>query len=152
MTSQATGNDEVMTMRTATAQVQISASPARVWEALTEPAQIKAYFFGADVDTSWEPGSPIVWRGEYDGQSYEDKGEVLDVEPEKRLTVTHFSPLTGKPDLPENYHRVRWDLHDEGERTDVAVEQSLAEGETPEAAQENWTNVLRQLKEHVERG
>ncbi|KRA38118.1 MULTISPECIES: SRPBCC family protein [unclassified Nocardioides] len=141
-----------MTTRTTTAEVKISASPTRVWTALTEPDEIKAYFFGADVDTTWEPGTPIAWRGEYEGQTYEDKGEVLEVEPDKRLVVTHFSPLTGKPDLPENYHRVRWDLHAEGDRTEVTVEQSLTEGETPDAAQENWTNVLRQLKEHVERG
>ena len=58
-------------MDTATAhvQVQVSASPDQVWQALTEPEQIKAYFFGAEVDTTWAPGSPITWHGEYDGQA-----------------------------------------------------------------------------------
>lgn len=141
-------------MDTATAhvQVQVSASPDQVWQALTEPEQIKAYFFGAEVDTTWAPGSPITWHGEYDGRPFEDKGEVLEVEPGRRLVVTHFSPLTGKPDRPENYHRVTWSVHDAGDHTDVSVDQSLTADEQESAARENWTNVLRQLKEHVERG
>lgn len=141
-----------MDTSTAHAQVQVSASPAQVWQALTEPEQIRAYFFGAEVDTTWDPGSPIRWRGEYDGRPFEDKGEVVEVRPEQRLVVTHYSPLTGRPDSPENYHRVAWLLEDDGDHTDVAVEQSLTEGEGEAAARENWTNVLRQLKEHVERG
>lgn len=141
-----------MTDRTATVDVSISASPQQVWRALTEPEQIRAYFFGADVETSWRPGDPISWKGEYDGQAYEDKGEVLEVEPERRLVVTHYSPLTGRPDEPDNYHRVSWKLEDVGDHTEVAVEQTLVADEAAEQATENWTNVLRQLKEHVERG
>ncbi|WGX95354.1 SRPBCC domain-containing protein [Nocardioides sp. L-11A] len=141
-----------METSTASARVQVSASPAQVWRALTEPEQIKSYFFGAEVDTTWEPGSPITWRGEYDGRPYQDKGEVLEVAPEQLLVVTHYSPLSGRPDIPENYHRVAWRLEDDGDHTDVTVEQSLTGDEDEAPARENWTNVLRQLKEHVERG
>jgi uncharacterized protein YndB with AHSA1/START domain len=93
-----------------------------------------------------------VWKGEYDGKPFEDKGEVLDVQPGRRLEVTHFSPLSGAPDTPENYHRVAWSLEDDGDHTEVRVEQSLAPGETPDSAHENWDTVLHQLKDHVERG
>ncbi|GAA3517580.1 hypothetical protein GCM10022263_01570 [Nocardioides daeguensis] len=147
-----TGYRRDMTQHSARAEVKISAAPGQVWRALTEPDQIRAYLFGAQVDTSWEPGSPITWRGEYDGRPFEDKGEVLEVEPGRRLVMTHFSPLTGKPDRPENYHRVTWSVRDDGDRTEVSVEQSLTEGEQEGPSRENWTTVLRQLKEHVERG
>lgn len=62
------------------------------------------------------------------------------------------APVTRRPDAPENYHRVRWRLDEEGDHTRVALEQTLVADETPEQAEENWTNVLHQLKEHVERG
>lgn len=142
-----------MTGQTATADVDISASPGQVWTALTDPKLISKYFFGAEVHTSWEPGTPITWRGEYEGQTYEDKGEVLEVVPEQRLAVTHFSPLTGEEDKPENYHRVSWELEDVGDRTHVHLEQdNNATPDALEQSQANWETVLQQLKELVERG
>lgn len=83
----------------ATAEIDIDATPSQVWAALTDPAQIKKYMFGSEVVTDWQQGSPIVWQGEYEGKPYQDKGEILEIEPEKRMKVTHFSPLTGQPDL-----------------------------------------------------
>ena len=53
-----------------------------VWKALTDPALIGKYMLGAQVETDWKPGSPIVWKGEYEGKRYEDKGEILDFDPE----------------------------------------------------------------------
>ncbi|MDX6239970.1 MAG: hypothetical protein QOG10_4785, partial [Kribbellaceae bacterium] len=76
----------------ATAETDISASPAQVWSALTDPEQIKKFMFGTDVQTDWQQGSPIVWKGVYEGKEYEDKGEILEIEQERRLKVTHFSP------------------------------------------------------------
>ena len=65
----------------ATAETDISAAPDRVWSALVDPEQIKQYMFGSQVVTDWQPGSPIVWKGVYDGKPYEDKGEVLEIDP-----------------------------------------------------------------------
>lgn len=137
----------------ATADVELSASPGQVWNALTDPDLIRQYLFGAEVETTWEPGSPIVWRGEYEGRSYEDKGEVLVFEPEKALTVTHFSPLTGLEDRPENYHTVSYALTDRGDHTHLALVQDNNDtAEAVQEASENWQTVLDQLKGLVERG
>lgn len=137
----------------ATADVELSASPGQVWNALTEPDLIRQYLFGAEVETTWEPGSPIVWRGEYEGRSYEDKGEVLVFEPEKALAVTHFSRLTGLEDRPENYHTVSYALTDRGDHTHLALVQDNNDtAEAVQKASEDWQTVLDQLKVLVERG
>lgn len=142
-----------MTGHIATADVDISASPKQVWNALTDPGLIRKYLFGADVETTWEPGTPIRWKGEYDGKTYEDKGKVVEVVPEERLTVTHFSPLTGQEDKPENYHTVTYQLTDKGDRTSVHLEQdNNADPKAAAESQENWDTVLKGLKELVERG
>ena len=61
----------------AQASTNIAAPVAAVWDALTNPALIKQYMFGTDVVSDWREGSPIFWRGEYEGRSYEDKGVIL---------------------------------------------------------------------------
>ena len=76
----------------ATAETEIEAPPKRVWTALTDPDEIEKYMFGSHVVTDWKPGSPIVWKGEYEGKTYEDKGKILEFEPERRLRVHALQP------------------------------------------------------------
>ena len=87
----------------ARASVTIAAPPADVWEALVTPAAIKASMFGATVTSDWIVGSPIVWTGEWQGRSYEDKGVILQIVRERVIEFSHFSSLAGAADLPENY-------------------------------------------------
>src|SRR5215467_4440249 len=84
----------------------IDAPAANVWNALIDPAAIKQYLFGTTVHTDWKPGSAIRWTGEWQGRAYEDKGTVIAAERGRRLQFTHYSPLSGLPDVPENYHTV----------------------------------------------
>jgi uncharacterized protein YndB with AHSA1/START domain len=141
-----------MTNLVATAQIEVSASAARVWSALTDPAQIKQYMFGSEVETTWKPGDPIVWKGEYEGTSYEDKGEIIEVDPEKRLVVTHFSAMSGQPDEPENYHRLTYEVHAHGGSAHLTLSQDGNKSEDEaEQAKKNWTAMLTSLKDVVER-
>jgi uncharacterized protein YndB with AHSA1/START domain len=142
-----------MTDHVATAETEIEAPPSKVWTALTDPDQIEKYMFGSHVVTDWKPGSSIVWKGEYEGKKYEDKGEILEVEPERRLKLTHFSPLSGQEDLPENYHTLVYELESHGPKTRLALSQDG--NPTEEAAKhsrENWEKMLSGLKEVVEKG
>ena len=59
--------------------------------------------FGADVQSEWRKGSPIVWRGEWKGKEFEDNGIVLDAEPGRRLRYTHVSTA---PDGSKDQHVV----------------------------------------------
>jgi uncharacterized protein YndB with AHSA1/START domain len=135
----------------ASATVTVDAPAHQVWRGLTDPALIAEYMFGSQVVTDWQVGSPIVWKGEYEGRAYEDKGEVLEVEPDRRLSVTHFSPMTGQEDVPGNYHRVTYELSEDGGRTLLRLTQDNA-GSEEEAAHsaENWRTMLDGLKRAVE--
>jgi len=140
-----------MANHVATADIEIAASAARVWKALTDPAEIKTYFFGTEVETDWKPGSTIVWRGEYEGSAYEDKGEIVEVEPGRRLKMTHFSPMTGQADEPENYHTLTYDLTEQGAITHVSLSQdNNADEAEAERASATWTTLLTGLKSAVE--
>lgn len=135
----------------ARAETEIEAPASRVWEALTDPEQIEQFMFGSRVTTDWKPGSSIVWKGEYEGKPYEDKGEILEFEPERRLRMTHFSPMSGDEDVPENYHTLTYELDARNVSTRVSLTQDG--NDTPEAAehsQANWEKMLSSLKATVE--
>jgi uncharacterized protein YndB with AHSA1/START domain len=135
------------------AEVQISASPQQVWDALTDPEAISRFMFGAKVDTDWEEGSAITWSGEYDGTPYQDKGEILEVAESTRLRMTHYSPLSGEDDVPENYHTLDYRLTDEGEATRLTLDQDGNDSaEQAEQFSANWQTMLDQVKEYVEEG
>jgi uncharacterized protein YndB with AHSA1/START domain len=140
-----------MATRVATARTEIEASPQEVWQALTDPALIGKYMFGTHVETDWKPGSPIVWNGEYEGRRYEDKGEIIDFDPEHRLSMTHFSAMSGLDDRPENYHTVVYELEQRGGTTVVSLSQDGNDSdEAKEQSQSNWAAILAGLKETVE--
>ncbi|MEU8221852.1 SRPBCC domain-containing protein [Kribbella sp. NPDC048915] len=137
-----------MTRYVAVAEIDIDAPPSRVWDALTEPESLKELWFGAEVKTDWQQGSPITWSGEWEGKPYQDKGEILQVEPHRLLKLTHFSPLTGQPDVPENYHTLTYTLTG---NTHLKLEQdnNTSEDEATHSEQ-MWNQLLAKLKQTAE--
>jgi uncharacterized protein YndB with AHSA1/START domain len=137
-----------MSGETVTVRKTIDAPAAEIWAALTTPETIRQYFFGSEVETDWEEGSPIVFRGEYEGRRYEDKGKIRDVKEEKSLSFTHWSEMSGKPDAPQNYATVTYDLKKLGPKTEVKVTQTNCMD--AEQTKKNWRMVLDGLKKTVE--
>jgi uncharacterized protein YndB with AHSA1/START domain len=94
----------------AKASINIKCSPTKIWEALTNPELIKQYFFGTEVTTNWIVGSPITYKGVWNGQPYEDKGLILEIVPDKTLLSSYWSSMAGLEDVPENYKTVKYEL------------------------------------------
>jgi uncharacterized protein YndB with AHSA1/START domain len=135
----------------AKASIAINATIDKVWDALVKPEAIKQYMFGTTVVTDWRKGSPIAWKGEWEDKPYEDKGVILRFEPGRLLQYSHFSPLSGLPDKPENYHTVTIELSGEGNQTHVLLAQdNNSTAQACEHSANNWKMMLDALKKFLE--
>ena len=76
---------------------------------------------------------------------------ILRLEPGKVLQYSHFSPLSGQPDKPENYHTVTIELSSEGNQTHVSLAQdNNSTQEARDHSQQNWGTMLESLKKFME--
>jgi uncharacterized protein YndB with AHSA1/START domain len=135
----------------ARASIAINAPSTNVWNALVNPEAIKQYMFGTNAVSDWKEGSPIVWKGEWQGKSYKDKGVILQFKPGRTIQYSHFSPLSGLPDRPESYHTVTIELSGEGNQTRVSLAQDNNPTEQARAhSEKNWGMMLTALKKFLE--
>lgn len=139
--------DATLTGSVVSTSIVIEAPVEEVWRALTDPARLKQWFFGADTRTDWRVGGPITHRGEYQGRPYEDKGVVVAFDEPMRLSFTHWSAASGRPDTPEAYQTVTFRLVREGTVTRLSLtEQNLASPQEAALSETRWEEALRDLK------
>jgi uncharacterized protein YndB with AHSA1/START domain len=136
----------------ATSTIMIDAPRQRVWAVLTDPESVREFMFGTELETDWSIGGPIRWRGVWEGREYEDYGEILEFEPGRRLVNTHFSPLSGDEDVPENHHTLTWTLDDAGGATVLTLSQdNNATAKAAEHSKGMWDALVAKVKEIAER-
>ncbi|HEX5552610.1 MAG TPA: SRPBCC domain-containing protein [Chitinophagaceae bacterium] len=129
----------------------IDASPSKVWDALINPEMIKRYLYGTEALSDWKQGSPITYKGIWEGKPYEDKGIIKKIEPEKLLQSTYWSSMSGTEDRPENYVLVTYELTGEGDKTRLTITQDNCKTEqSRQHSQDNWNMVLATLKQLLE--
>jgi uncharacterized protein YndB with AHSA1/START domain len=140
--------------------INIKAPIAKVWDVLVNPVQTKQYMFGCETVSDWKVGSPLLWKGEYEGKAMVFvKGTIIKIEPEKLLVYTTIDPNSTIDDVSENYLEVTYQLSFENGETIFTVTQGdynkVAEGERryKEAYNngEGWDPILVAIKKLVEK-
>ena len=99
----------------ASSTILINSTPQKIWDVLTNPEKVKIYLFGTKIKTDWKKGSPISFKGEYHGKTYNDKGIVIDYQPLHNLSYSYWSSFSGLEDKTENYAIVNYQLKEQGE-------------------------------------
>ena len=140
-----------MSHRTTTSHILINAPVAAVWEALTKPELVKQWQYGADVITDWQKGSSIVYRSEWEGTVFEQKGTVLEIEPEKLVKYRLFAPRPGLDETPENSFTMTYRVEPiKGQTMLTIIQDDPREQQPQEQAEEAEQTVLDSLKKLVE--
>ena len=76
---------------------------------------------------------------------------MLAVDEPTLLSVSHFSPLSGQDDVPENYHTLVYTLAAQGDGTHLALSQdNNGSEEEAEHSRGMWEQMLQGIKAHVE--
>jgi len=137
---------------TARSEITIHAPAAKVWDALTNPKLIKQYFFGTETKSTWKVGSQVLFKGKWQGKTYTDKGHILQNERNKVLQYTHWSSLSGIPDVPENYYTVTFRVYPGKGKTVLSVSQNdLTNEQARVDSRKTWAMVLGSIKQLLEK-
>lgn len=93
--------------------VSINASPAKVWEYLTNPNFMKKWMgepeMNIEVITDWIVGNRILIRG-FHHVHFENRGTVLQFGPQKSIQYSHLSSISHIPDVKENHSMITFIL------------------------------------------
>jgi hypothetical protein len=74
------------------------------------------------------------------------------MEKERMIQYSHYSPLSGIPDVPDNYHIVTVELSNEGNRTTISLSQdNNVDEQAREHSEKNWKMMLESLKKLLEK-
>jgi uncharacterized protein YndB with AHSA1/START domain len=122
----------------------------KLWQALTEPAFTRLYWFGTWQDSQWQPGSS--WKLMIPDGRVGDSGEVLEVDPPRRLVLSwrnEFTELRG-----EGYSRATFELEQQGESVKLTVVHEIDKTGSKfiEAVSSGWPHILASLKSLLETG
>jgi uncharacterized protein YndB with AHSA1/START domain len=129
----------------------IRTTPEKLWQALIDPEFTRQYWAECWQDCEWKPGSP--WRLMIPDGRVGDTGEVLEIEPGRRLVLSWQNVF--KPELQdEGPTRLTYELEPEGESVKLTV---IHESETPDskligAVSQGWPHLLSSLKSLLETG
>jgi uncharacterized protein YndB with AHSA1/START domain len=139
-------------VKTTESVVKIRAPASKVWLALTAPDLVKQWQYGSDLLTTWKRGTPIIFRNEWNGQVFEQKGTVLEFAPESHLKYSLFFPRPDVQDIPQNHFFMTYELTESDGITSVVFRQEDPRPSQPDASSggEEGPDVLASLKELVE--
>jgi len=131
-------------------EITINAPREKVWQALTDPEITRKYFFHCRVLSSWEPGSPIVFKGRmFWIIPIKLEGTVKKIVPGHLLQYTVENHGTGGMSL------VTDELSEENGKTLLKITDDVGSEPGAEKRYKNsmsgWDKILRGLKRTVEK-
>jgi uncharacterized protein YndB with AHSA1/START domain len=132
-------------------EVYIRTTPEKLWQALTDGALTKQYFFGLSLDDGpLAVGGPMTYRD--DEGDVMTGGEILDVEAPRRLVQTWRATWGGEARDPDS--RVTYEITPFGATCKLSVthEHVSAESETAKKTVGGWPMIVSGLKTLLETG
>ncbi|HEY7202572.1 MAG TPA: metalloregulator ArsR/SmtB family transcription factor [Candidatus Dormibacteraeota bacterium] len=132
----------------------IRTTPERLWEAITDGAVTRRYFYGAVVRSTFRVGDPITYGDE--GQPPTQEGTILEADPPRRLVYSFTTTRTGDPEAASDAPtKVTWEMEPRGAgvvRLTLVHEDFESETKTYRNVANGWPFIVASLKTLLETG
>lgn len=131
--------------------IYIRTTPAKLWEALTDPQFVRQYWFSTTVECAWKKGSP--WKLIRPDGSPSDSGEILEIDPPRRMVIRWQNEW--HPELKaEGWSRCTIELEpvDDAVKLTIVHEIDRPGSRFIDAVSGGWPRLLSNLKSLLETG
>jgi uncharacterized protein YndB with AHSA1/START domain/DNA-binding transcriptional ArsR family regulator len=148
-------------------QTYIRTTPAKLWQALTDPVFIARYFDGGGPRSDFSPGSAVLWKMGPDDGPHDWGQHVLEAEPHRRLAYTwhNYQPEMQRFfDWSDEYlaelrkeriSKVTFEIEEVSPtavRLTVVHDDFEPDSEMLRGVREGWVGILSNLKSLLETG
>lgn len=129
----------------------IRTTPARLWDALTDPEFIRQYWYGVRVECAWKQGAP--WKMLFPDGGLADAGEILEVEPRRRIVIRWQNEWNAEMKA-EGASRCTFELEplEDAVKLTITHELDRPESKFIAAVSAGWPYTLANLKSLLETG
>jgi len=129
----------------------IRTTPEKLWRALSEPEFTRQFWMDTTQKCEWKPGAS--WQLLKPDGSVADAGEVVEIEPHKRLVLkwqNHMFPEM----TAEGFSRLTYELVEQGDLVKLTVTHLMDKSESKliKAVSGGWPMILSSLKSLLETG
>ena len=128
----------------------IRTTPEKLWSALTDPIQMKEYWFGMQMQTEWKKGAE--WQLLFPDGKVADTGEILELDKPKRIRLKWRNEF--RPELKaEGFALCTIEIEPYGNdavRLSIAHTMERADSKFIQAVAGGWPKILSNLKSLLE--
>ncbi len=130
-------------------QTWIRTSAEELWQAITDPAFTRRYFFGSEIHSTFVAGAPVTYTGSEGGLNVE--GKILEADRPRRLVMTWRSLWTEElaADPPST---VTWEIEEQGDVCKLTLLHTFDSETATYHETEGWALILAGLKTLIETG
>jgi uncharacterized protein YndB with AHSA1/START domain len=129
----------------------IRTTPEKLWEALLKPEFTRQYWFGVTLVSDWKNGAP--WKMVASDGSTSHSGEIVDIEPEKRLVFRWLGERS--PEMKaEGYSQCTMEIEEVASGVKLTLVHVIDRPKSKliEDVSGGWPVVLSSLKSLLENG
>ena len=133
-------------------EVCIAARQALVFELLTTSEHIVQYFPYQSVESDWQPGDTVLFRGSNDGQVFTDHGVIETLAKPDEFRYRYWSDNHGTENSRENHLTISYKLTTQSDGTLVKLSQhNIKSEEYFQMMNSIWPFLLTELKNYAEK-